>query len=92
MSNNPNSDLYNATYLFENKKFHSSESFWSSIFALYLIYESWQQTPKSIPVYNYYKELKWEFRNAGTLKIPKKLIIADNIIVEGTLTTFKIPR
>lgn len=77
----------NATYLFEKpeRNFHNSESFWSSLFAIYILITSNSKDPISIPIYKYrVVENKWRFEPSGELSIPPGLSY-HNVVVEGKI-------
>jgi len=80
--------MSNATYLFEKPKrnHRNSESFWTTFFALYLIYLSKSGQNLNIPAYKYRKRNGQRcFDSDGNLIVPKDLDFHD-VVVEGRIT------
>src|SRR5208337_2335734 len=77
----------NATYLFKRPSdpFHSSESFWTSIFALYILIKTNSDNRFKIKTYDFVENnSKWEYRKKSYFEIKNKLNFED-IIVEGNI-------
>lgn len=81
--------MSNATYLFEKpqRSFHNSESFWTSLFALYLMEISRKSDNQNLPVFELSKgDTDSNFnRNDEDWTVPGGLCFK-NIVVEGRLT------
>jgi hypothetical protein len=87
----------NVTYLFcqpekegRENGLHSSESFWTSIFALYILIASDLRKPTQIPTYKFIKDDKdnWKYiRNKEFLNVPIGLKY-DDLIIEGKINKF----
>jgi len=85
--------MCNATYLFiePHRKHHHSESYWTSLFSLYLLYLSKTQKNTSLPAFKLIKEDGQScFRPDGYLHVPKDMDFS-NIIVEGRFGQAAIP-
>lgn len=85
----------NATCLFQlpSNDYHNSESFWSSLFALYILALSNSQKELIIPAYNYHHDDStghWFFEQDGNFQIPPGLSF-HNVIVEGKVNHHSFP-
>lgn len=77
----------NATWLFiePSRNFHSSESFWTSLFALHVLMASAKITQLKIKCFQYVENgRKWGFEDDGYLTIPEGVKFS-NIVVEGSI-------
>ena len=82
----------NVTYLFlkPNDTYHNSESFWTSLFAIYIHWLSQSVTAdKIVPAYQYQDDGKrWSFKplaEKDSFHVPAKLSFSD-IVMEGGIT------
>jgi hypothetical protein len=86
--------MSNATDLFiqPRRDYHSSESFWTSFFALCLVVESRTGSPLRIPSFNCVMEGKHgHFQPDGELVVPRALERSE-VIVEGKVRPGVLPR
>jgi len=77
--------LNNATWLFvkPHDNFHPSESFWTSLFVLYLL----SKKRKTIPTYCFLSDGRtWEFREVGHFRLSEPIEFFD-VIVEGKVSS-----
>jgi hypothetical protein len=83
----------NATYLFcrpeaRENGLHSSESFWTSIFALYILIASDLRKPTQIPTYKFKDDQDhWEYIKNGEFNVLMGLKY-DDLIIEGKINKF----
>ena len=86
--------MSNATYLFEkpDRDLHNSESFWTSLFGLFLLECSMKCKKVTIPTYRFYKydNGKWEFKEDEDFNMPFNLSFQD-VIVEGIIKSSIFP-
>ena len=73
----------NATYLFQKPfcEFHSSESYWSAFFALFLLNETRAPVPRRLPIWRYTEPDKYRLSDELDLRD----ITLDGLVVEGSL-------
>ena len=84
----------NATWFFltPRSEHHNSESFWSTLFALYLLAESRGNRDLALPAFRYVEaDHRWAFQPAGTLAVPTGLEFTD-VVVEGKIRPHFLPR
>lgn len=83
----------NATYLFgrPNSRFHSSEQFWSSLFALLILNLSNSEGMFQIPAYRFFQDKeKWVYKHDEYFVIQKGLKL-ENVVVDGKITDAIFP-
>ena len=73
----------NATHLFEKpyREFHSSESFWSAFFAMFLLGETRASAPRPLPIWRYAGPDKYWVSD----KLDLRDITPNGLVVEGSL-------
>jgi hypothetical protein len=85
----------NATHLFKSPKegYHSSESFWTSLFAFYILTSLTSQKELIIPAYRYCHDGStghWWYEQDGCFQLPSGLSL-NHVIVEGKINSHSFP-